>query len=286
MSFSFQVCIYMYVYVHSLYMYSNGYMNIYMQNYAHIYIYNLESLSINHYKERINFKLMYINFLNGAQDPGEDTAAALPRRTPWLSAALLAAHLPVLRPPQNVISLWPLPFSWLIRWAAKTSYFCVACFLFFPRFPAPIFSQHLSLQPRLSQLSPAGRRVYRRKHSRSQGWPPHHSRLIRVECTSFGQGTPITATAPAAQCGRTSDSPGPASSALSSRQALSVPSLNYILFTNTRPDFRWSLNKGWQRSGPRHEDVICLCARADKPGGSAGLILEIALESTTGPCEI
>lgn len=47
---------------------------------------------------------MYINFLNGAQDPGRDTAAALPRRRPWLSAALLAAHLPVLWPPQNMIS--------------------------------------------------------------------------------------------------------------------------------------------------------------------------------------
>lgn len=122
--------------------------------------------------------------------------------------------------------------------------------------------------------------VYRRKHLRSRGWPPHCGRLIRVECTSFGQRTPITATAPTAQCGRTSDSPGPASSALSSHQALSVPSLNYILFTNTRPDFRWSLNKGWQRSGPRHEDVICLCALADKRGGGGGggtgLILEIA----------
>lgn len=78
----------------------------------------------------------------------------------------------------------------------------------------------------------------------SRGWPPHCSRLIRVECTSFSQRTPITTTAPAAQCGRTSDRLSPASSALSSHQALSVPSLNYILFTNTRPDFRWSLNKG------------------------------------------
>lgn len=45
MSFSFQGCIYMYVYVHSLYMYSNEYICKFM----HAYIYNLESLPINHY---------------------------------------------------------------------------------------------------------------------------------------------------------------------------------------------------------------------------------------------
>lgn len=169
---------------------------------------------------------------------------ALPRRQ-RLSAALLHAHLPAFTPaaPKH-----DKPATSPVRPADKAS--CEAI-LSLPVFLPPHLSCsqfsvgtchrglnfHSFLPTPSAPLQGAGG-VYRRKHLRSRGWPPHCGRLIRVECTSFGQRTPITATAPTAQCGRTSDSLGPASSALSSHQALSVPSLNYILFTNTRPDFR------------------------------------------------
>lgn len=214
---------------------------------------------------------------------------ALPRRQ-RLSAALLHSHLPALAP---AALKRDKPVTSPARPADKASCEDVLSLPVFlpPHLSCSQFSvgtchrgfDFHSFLPAPSALLRGAKGVYRRKHLHSRGWPPHRGRLIRVECTSFGQRTPITATAPAAQCGRTSDSSGPASSTLSSRQALSVPSLNYILFTNTRPDFRWNLNKGWQRSGPRHEDVICLCALADKwggGGGGAGLISEIAQKNT------
>lgn len=193
--------------------------------------------------------------LNSCSNPAAGACScspqpALPRRR-RLSATLLHAHLPALAPaaPKR-----DKPATSPARRADKASREDVLSLLVFlpPHLSCSQFSVgtchhgldfHSFLPAPSTPLQGAGG-VYRRKHLRSRGWPPHRGRLIRVECTSFGQRTPITATAPAAQCGRTSDSPGPASSALSSHQALSVPSLNYILFTNTRPDFRWSLNKG------------------------------------------
>jgi len=174
----------------------------------------------------------------------------LPRRQ-CLSAALLHIHLPALAPAALKSDKPATPPACPADKASREDISSLPVFLP-PHLSCSQFSVgtchhgldfHSFLPAPSAPLRGAGG-VYRRKHLRSRGWPPHRGRLIRVECTSFGQRTPITATAPAAQCGRTSDSPGPASSALSSRQALSVPSLNYILFTNTRPDFRWSLNKG------------------------------------------
>lgn len=174
--------------------------------------------------------------------PAAPSSRACSRRYPHPFLRLI---LRPLQPPRAAISPRPAPLARPIRRAAKTP--CLCQLLSPHTFPVPSFrwapvSAVSTFTAPAAASAPLG--VYRRKHSRSQGWPPHCGRLIRVECTSFGQRTPITTTAPAAQCGRTSDSPGPASSALSSHQALSVPSLNYILFTNTRPDFRWSLNKG------------------------------------------
>lgn len=85
-------------------------------------------------------------------------------------------------------------------------------------------------------LSPSQTRltVYQRKHLHSEGWPPHCDRLIQVEWTSLILRALIIMKALRTQWELTSDRPFSASSALSYCQAQSVPSLNYILFTNIK----------------------------------------------------